>query len=96
MNYDYDLIVFDREYEYAKKEIKEYGEALTQMIDGYTLRVKAVMNYAVKDELITDALQRLLDQVIPLKEIIQSDTDSIGGRCSSFVRDIDAADDFLY
>lgn len=91
-----DLIVFDQEYYYAKREIKEYGEALVKLMDDYITKVRFVMDEAINDELITEALQALIDQISPLKEIVEGVTQQVSSDCENFVRGIDAADDFLY
>lgn len=91
-----DLIVFDEEYDFAKKEIKEYGESLAKLMNSYVCKVKYVMDSAIKDELITEALQNLIEQINPLMSIVNEITQQISNDCESFVREIDAADDFLY
>ena len=91
-----DLIVFDNEFYKAKENLKEYGNELSNLISRYTTSVDAIMVMAIKDQLITQALHNLVEQVKPFQKTILEVTQEIGDNSSNFIKKIDEADKFLY
>lgn len=91
-----DVIVYDEEYEYAARVIREYCNTLVNIIDAYKNCINTVLNSAIKDEKITNALKNVVFQVDSVKEEIISIGSEAATSCKGFVSAIDLADDFLY
>lgn len=96
MEYDYDIIVFDEEYAYAQKEIDGYGKALQILIKEYTSILKNIVKYSIKDELIAEELNKIIQNVEPLASRIFVLKNDIKNKCMLFPGVIDSADKFLY
>lgn len=91
-----DVIVFDEEYKYAKNYLQAYGKALIRLIDAYTSNLEAILDFAIKDELISNELRKQISEVRSLKSCIKDTTDNAGRKCTAFIDEIDKADKFLY
>lgn len=90
-----DLIVFDQEFNYASKQIREYGNELTRRMNRYCEIVLTIMNAAIQDELITAQLTELVDKVMRARIYLGS-AEGAAKACTSYVQEIDKADQFLY
>ncbi len=91
-----DVLVFDDEYTFAAKEIKNYCNALNSMITEYSNAIHNITANAVIDEKIHKQLSNLIVQI----ESVKPDIDSISSQASKiskeYINEIDKADDFLY
>lgn len=91
-----DVIVFDEEYRYASKEIKNYCNSLVMMISQYSKCVNIVLEKAIKDDKISSNLKNVLEQVEDVKEEISLISTKATSACLGYISEIDSADDFLY
>lgn len=96
MSNDNDVIVFDEEYKYASKVIKEYAAALTKMITEYSTCVNNILDETIKDEKISSGLKEIVEQVKGVMGDIRTICVEASDACSEYVVEIDAVDNFLY
>ena len=91
-----DLIVFDEEYSIASRRLREYSSALNEMLADYIETVRFINQAAIKDRRVSERLERLVGKAETLKNDLSTATEEVPGTCSSFVSEIDEADQFLY
>ena len=91
-----DLIAFDNEFYKTKEDLNEYGNELSSLIDRYISSVDSISRIAIKDQLITQALRNLIEQVKPAKKIVLEVAEAVGNDSINFIKKVDEADKFLY
>lgn len=92
----HDVIVFDDEYIYAAKEVKGYSDALVKKIDAFVRDVNVILEKAINDKEISSKLENLIVEVESVKGEIEASGQSVSKACKDYVKEIDAADQFLY
>lgn len=96
MNKNRDVIVFDEEYSFAANRISGYGDALIQLIEGYTTNLETILEVAIQDEKISTQLRVIVEQLEPMKSRIESLCKEAKSLCETYVTETDSADQFLY
>ena len=96
MNKNHDVIVFDEEYSFAANGISNYGNALIQLIEGYTTSLETILEVAIQDEKISTQLREIVAQLAPMKSDIERLCKEAKSLCETYVTEIDSADQFLY
>lgn len=96
MNKNHDVIVFDEEYSFAANGISNYGNALIQLIEGYTTSLETILEVAIQDEKISTQLREIVAQLEPMKSHIESLCKEAKSLCETYVTEIDSVDQFLY
>lgn len=91
-----ELIVVDSEYEYASKKFKNYGKYLKIRICDYVVIMNYLLEYGIKDELISNNIRSIIDEMKKYPDLIDNLCSEIGELCTQYRNDIDEADDFLY
>ena len=91
-----DLIVVDEDYSAASKAMSEYCVFLNKAVHNYVLTMDAILNDAVKDQIISKKLKKLVDEVRPLVSAIDTLKGDLSANLSAFTSEIDEADKFLY
>ncbi len=91
-----DLIVFDQEFNYAAKQIRNYSDALNHRMDKYTSILREITASAIQDELIVARLEDLASAVEAVRTQVEGAGKTAGRLCTSYVQQIDEADRFLY
>lgn len=91
-----DVIVFDQEYTYAAKQIKDYCAVLVELMESYNNCINDVLENAIKDKKITEKLQGIVSAVEEIKPSVETIGEQASDFCGNFVSEIDIADKFLY
>lgn len=91
-----DVIVFDSEVKQAGKYMRAYCEELQNKLNQYIRIVEGLSNEGVQDELIRMNLQSLAAAGKSLVPSLEYCAGSIDSGASSFISEVDAADEFLY
>ena len=67
MEPDNDVIVFDEEYFFAASELRQYANALDDLISQYVSTVKVITERAISDEKISSRLVNIMEQAEALR-----------------------------
>ena len=83
--------------DFDKQAVKfPYGNALIQLIEGYTTSLETILEVAIQDEKISTQLREIVAQLEPMKSHIESLCKEAKSLCETYVTEIDSADQFLY
>jgi len=96
MAFENDLIVVDEDYTIASRAVDEYCTFLNKAIHNYVLTMDAILDEAVKDELISKKLKQLVEQVRPMVSTLEGIQTSLYTDIAGFITEIDDTDNFLY
>lgn len=96
MEPDNDVIVFDEEYFFAASELRQYANALDDLISQYVSTVKVITERAISDEKISSRLVNIMEQAEALRPQLKETVEKAADMCTKFVAEIDSADKFLY
>ena len=91
-----DLIVVDEDYNFAAKELQEYCTFLKKAAGDYRDIMDRIIRDAVKDELIANGLINIHFRITPIADEIDAIGAALSADATSFVGEIDAADDLIY
>ena len=91
-----DIIVSDDEYESLKAALGAYGDAFEEQLGEYLGILTVICDSIVTEGLTAQSLQAFSLQARAFMGKTKELTGFMQASCSSFVSDIDAADEYIY
>ena len=90
------LLVKDDEYLTVEYKAKKYGAFLAESCAYYNKILQYIVTNAVKDQLISDGFNGILEQVLPIPDRLTTWKDDMSSSLGTYMQEIDEADSFLY
>lgn len=72
------LVVVDSEYEYASQKFENYGDYLKSIINDYVIIMDYLLEYGIKDQLISNNIRAIVDEVKKNPEKTEMSLENIG------------------
>lgn len=95
-NADRGVVIYDAEFENARQIIVDYCNELSGMISRYCECVQAITEQGIQDQLIANRLQNLSAQMSQVGQRLIDISENTNEYCTRYIKEIDAADEFLY
>ena len=90
------VIIVDNNFIDAAEQIAAYGIRLGDALREFSNIMEYIIEYAVLDEKIRDKLISLKEQLAPLENEVLLQTRAVQSSLTSYITEVDEADQFLY
>lgn len=92
----YDVVCDEAELCKAAHELERYADFLCGAIDSYERILTDVKTNGINDQAICDGITQSIDNIVPLKENIQSEIESLSAAITKFVNEIEMMDKYTF
>lgn len=96
MEEEYDLVVYDNEFEAMGEEYIKRAERFNEILEIYTASIKRILDEGIKSGQVHDNLNSFYETVEGLKDNVDDISKNAKKCLDGFIQDMDTADSYLY